>query len=343
MHACSQQPWPPWRDPRAHQSQSLVECNLCVQPDKGALCALWVAALISALEDKRSSCNEFRLHAVRVLVATCYVYSGHIVPRPLRARLLVALQNGWRCTPQDPLQISIQASSTALLVVLEHDEVFAPLIARESLCVDILSDDSVKAQMVKCVAGCLDLSGAGWLRTFSRQRENDAMHSSGVHHVQAAVSVRGAGLVASAYGMLHCQDTVRKLLATWRTTPWSSRLDSARDVLVLLQRTWEVDWEMPSKSETEPESASGLGPEAGTESGSGAESGSGSGQGQIQGLSLTLTAGMRLSAWVRRVRRRDSRKRGRAIALSTPRKAWQTQKQRCVRCSRTAQAVAVLR
>jgi hypothetical protein len=48
----------------------------------------------------------------------------------------------------------------------------------------------------------------------------------------AHTAVRGSGLVASAYGMLHCRDAIAALVAHWRAGPWKGRLDMPADLSV---------------------------------------------------------------------------------------------------------------
>jgi hypothetical protein len=61
-----------------------------VQPDTGTLCAYWLAALVSALNDsERRSSAEFEVYALRALQATLFVYTGAAIP--LRASLVAAL------------------------------------------------------------------------------------------------------------------------------------------------------------------------------------------------------------------------------------------------------------
>ena len=48
--------------------------------------------------------------------------------------------------------------------------------------------------------------------------------------------IRGSGLVASTYGMLHCRDTVERLLTKWSQGPWCEHLVPVEDWLVTFSR-----------------------------------------------------------------------------------------------------------
>jgi hypothetical protein len=62
-----------------------------VQPDKGTLCAHWLAVHGSALNDPASlSSMEVEVFALRALQDTIFIYTGHAIPRPLRAPLVAA-------------------------------------------------------------------------------------------------------------------------------------------------------------------------------------------------------------------------------------------------------------
>jgi hypothetical protein len=61
---------------------------------------------------------------------------------------------------------------------------------------------------------------------------NDAFVLRSPAIMTAHMVVRGAGLVASAYGMLHCRDAVAALVARWRDGPWTGRLNTPADVTV---------------------------------------------------------------------------------------------------------------
>jgi hypothetical protein len=78
--------------------RNTVHCNVCfrcvlgcLQADKGALCALWVTALIKVLDPDSGSCPHFRMHALLALTVACYIYTGHIVPESQRVPFLVVL------------------------------------------------------------------------------------------------------------------------------------------------------------------------------------------------------------------------------------------------------------
>ena len=95
-----------------HASVELVRVHLTlrrvfVQPDRGPLCAFWLAALVATLEDavpvsrvqharkqERAAAlaaARFQLLALHRLTATLYVFTGDAVPSPLRARLAAAI------------------------------------------------------------------------------------------------------------------------------------------------------------------------------------------------------------------------------------------------------------
>jgi hypothetical protein len=61
---------------------------------------------------------------------------------------------------------------------------------------------------------------------------NDGLALATTAYVGAGATLRGAGLVASAYGMLHCRGAVAALVARWQDGPWVGRLDTPADVVV---------------------------------------------------------------------------------------------------------------
>jgi hypothetical protein len=210
-----------------------------------------MAVLVAALEARPGDCDAFRLHAVRVLVTACYVYTGRIVPQPLRARLLLALRNRL-CHGEEGALVDIGASAIALALVLSRDEVFAPLVSRDQVLAAMLTDidGEMEAVMQRLVGHCLLQHECGWLFACSHQNcpPGDAMRCAAALQALASMAVRGGGLVASAYGMLHCRDTVALLVERWRGSSLSNRLDTARDVLVHLATIPEIHWDEASSS-----------------------------------------------------------------------------------------------
>jgi hypothetical protein len=53
--------------------------------------------------------------------------------------------------------------------------------------------------------------------------------------VLATVHLRGAGLIASAYGMLRCRPAVAALVERWAAGPWAGRLQPPRDFLMVME------------------------------------------------------------------------------------------------------------
>jgi hypothetical protein len=102
-----------------------------VQPDRGALCTYWIAALVSALGDKDDrSCIECKIYALQALEATVFIYTGHAIPRPLRAPLMAALSHQLT-TPASKrdgggmLLRSARSALHGLLWLLHTDDAFA--------------------------------------------------------------------------------------------------------------------------------------------------------------------------------------------------------------------------
>jgi hypothetical protein len=103
-----------------------------VQPDRGALCAYWLEALISCLLDKgKRSCLEFQVYALRALEATIFVHTGHAVPRPLRLPLVTAtheMLKGGLLDKSDLLSAVAVTALQTLSWLLLGDDAFAEYV-----------------------------------------------------------------------------------------------------------------------------------------------------------------------------------------------------------------------
>jgi hypothetical protein len=55
-----------------------------LQPDKGNVCALWIAALIEAAHPASGTCTAFRIYAFDALGCAVYVHTVEVVPASLR-------------------------------------------------------------------------------------------------------------------------------------------------------------------------------------------------------------------------------------------------------------------
>ena len=125
-----------------------------VQPDRGALCAYWVAALTSALDFVSGCDRPSRAAAARWLLPYVIFYTGHAVPERVRPRLASAVARGLR----EPADSSGGADVltmlfTALFAALRSDSVLSPgaklLLIMQNLIVRVRICENVRVKMLR--------------------------------------------------------------------------------------------------------------------------------------------------------------------------------------------------
>jgi hypothetical protein len=198
-----------------------------LQPDNGAVCAYWIAALVSAIQPKSGTCPGYQLVALEALFAALYLHTGRIVPQAQRSKLCVALIRWMGDAASDAAADDEQAwrlrwTAMSLVSLLGHDSDFAACNPLFTKAVDLCKSQSVSEAGHAC----------RWMRDGPWQAPNqlhghDAMALPSAALVNADAAVRGAGLVASAFGMLHCRDAVAAVVARW-----AGLLDTPADAVV---------------------------------------------------------------------------------------------------------------
>jgi hypothetical protein len=178
---------------------------------------------------------HFRVHALSALATACYIYTGHIVPLPLRLPLLATLSRLPGTTARTKLTVQSVVAHVCkrTACMLAMDEAFGP-------CIKQLSAQA-RARVAsggswRNIARVIASEAASWLCSpTSHPRHNDGVACDTVYHVNATLIVRGIGLVSSAYGMLHCRVEVARLVARWRAGPCKDRLIGMQHVLVAFE------------------------------------------------------------------------------------------------------------
>ena len=195
---------------------------IALQPDQGTVCAYWIACLIAAIGSSARDCSmEFQWAALLNLLAAVYLYTGEVVPRRLRTRLVDAFHSYQREAGAPGLESESVAEhhlnnritgAAALSYVLRGDAAFA---SQQRRIEDFLRrGTNPSAQVMESLAQATFFACS---RTESRLHTN---HESTAEVPTAAMLLvhmylRGGGLVASAFGMLHCREAVCKLCTRW--------------------------------------------------------------------------------------------------------------------------------
>jgi hypothetical protein len=127
-----------------------------MQPDRGTLCAYWLAVLISTLVDEYDEiCIEFRLYALRALEATLFVYTGAAIPRPLRAPLVAAMRKvllGVLHKRKDELSGMACTAMRGVLRLVKDDDAFAEHVrCCQLLCVHRNTGCAAAGEGRRCV------------------------------------------------------------------------------------------------------------------------------------------------------------------------------------------------
>jgi hypothetical protein len=212
-----------------------------VQPDNGAICAYWVSALISKIDPSSGAHLEFRGAALQALCIAMYLHTRSLVPRSQRIRLCHAL--AWE------LRDGVSRDAGALPGTRARDTLTLEMAAALSLVYQVLSDaafagcteeltrfgmlglgeEALRALSLTVSLRMLDAPGA--VPVLLLDNDSFALESAAV--MTAAMAVRGSGLVASSFGMLHCRGAVAALVARWCAGPWVGRLDTPAHSIIL--------------------------------------------------------------------------------------------------------------
>jgi hypothetical protein len=188
-------------------------------------------ALISAIDPASACCKPFCSVALMNLLCFLYAFTGHAIPQQLRAPLCIAAGLQAQNTRARQRRVAVGSEderigvmSNTLLAVLALDEAFdgCELVSRAAMSRAAAggSTDSATQEVMQAMLYAERAIGS------SRQvgcppRPLAAFACRTVAVVQTIVHVRGAGLVASAYGMLHCREAVQALVARWAAGPWA--------------------------------------------------------------------------------------------------------------------------
>ena len=227
-----------------------------MQPDRGRVCAYWAAVLVAGMQDKAVLTGtsypaaeartaavhaaKFQCMALRHLVHAAYMYTGEVIPQPLRASLVIALSAKtdalmraiWNRDPAivHALDDTRLLHCACLLELLATDKAFAANNGDVRRAINLLQSRHFLATgddtYFECVYECLGRAHMKAVHETPRVEIKDALVFKG------GVWVRGSGLAASAYGMLHCPAAVHELLAKWQCGPWAGRLVPFKDFIV---------------------------------------------------------------------------------------------------------------
>ena len=128
---------------------SILRLHPHLQPDTGAVCAYWVAALASALQPKSKSDEAGRLAAARHLVRFITFYTGHAVPKCVRSRFVNDVHKAFnKCLDDEVMTSSLGEAVQALLMLLRSDDVLAPGAVSHRM----VPCDGVVRSLVCCLA-----------------------------------------------------------------------------------------------------------------------------------------------------------------------------------------------
>jgi hypothetical protein len=220
-----------------------------VQPDNGKVCTFWIAALISAIDPKYSSSMEFRADALQHLITVVYIYTGQIVPEQLRQSLIGVLASIKRicacqmapsltgrkkttCHLRDVAHARTVYSASALAYLLQSEETFSAHYLQLHDLLGQLNNSGHNAMLQHSIGKAVAHLAPDYLCQLDNRIQNDGHYAPSTYNMSVRTIVRGCGLVASAFGMLHCQAAVDDLVAKWAKGAWFGRIDSVHDVII---------------------------------------------------------------------------------------------------------------
>ena len=241
----------------AHAQHTLPTPHASLQPDRPAVCAFWVLALLSCFSP-RSGTNEEGLQVVCLHLARhVFLYTGHAVPAPLRHPLARTIEahrirlEVTRVTLAAPLarrygpvedRISAECTQAAVRVlqwVLQTDAALADAVKADMRAIEL---SSALREQVRVQLACALLLG----RNHDLQRYGFAhlreLRMAEVAKLVVATGVRGSGLVSTAFGWLVAPGHCQQLLARWTDPAWWQRSDSD-DLIVALNASFSAQKE----------------------------------------------------------------------------------------------------
>ena len=108
-----------------------IPCTCVVQPDRGAICFYWVAALTCAIDAVSRSDQPSRLVCARWLLAYIVMYTGAAIPERVRPRLASAVKRG---LGETDVESSLTTMFIALAVAIRSDALLSPRALPRVLC-----------------------------------------------------------------------------------------------------------------------------------------------------------------------------------------------------------------
>ena len=201
----------------------------CVQPDRGRVCAYYVALLVSAYGSPQT-CKAGIEYASKLLLGFLYTYTGAAVPSKVRSKFALAAVR--QCGDMQNLRRAIEtlSPSNVLVQLMQCDVELSNHLSQRPASLlfepwphmaeleSIESGILIEAFLALLGPGCPFIAAGG-----------TAMHGEALADVRVTLMLRGSGLASSAFGSLIEQSVVKRLVTRWRQGPWLQRLLPLRD------------------------------------------------------------------------------------------------------------------
>ena len=199
-----------------------------MQPDRGRVCAYYVALLVSAYGSPQT-CEAGIEYASKLLLGFLYTYTDAAVPSKVRSKFALAAVR--QCGDMQNLRRAIEtlSPSTVLVQLMQYDvelsnhvsRLPASLLFAHGRLESIESGILIEAFLALLGTGCPFVAAGG-----------TAMHGEALADVRVTLMLRGSGLASSAssaFGARIEQGVAKRLVTRWRQGPWLQRLLQLRD------------------------------------------------------------------------------------------------------------------